>query len=114
MMLQMRWLSFCLVTLALLMASGCKPKDDDDSNITDGDATTSASSEVEANLAKLDEADRAVATKQKTCPVSGALLGSMDEPYKVTVEGRDVFLCCDGCEGELMKDPDKYLAKLPE
>jgi YHS domain-containing protein len=39
-------------------------------------------------------------------------LGSMGTPVKATVKGRTVFLCCEGCEGDLKKDPDKYLARL--
>jgi hypothetical protein len=65
-------------------------------------------------LAKLPEADRALAEKQKACPVSGQPLGSMGTPVKVTVKGRDVLLCCQGCETAIQEDPDKYLAKLPE
>ncbi|NUQ62164.1 MAG: hypothetical protein HUU20_06735 [Pirellulales bacterium] len=70
--------------------------------------------EVRQALAKLSAEDRAIAEKQKVCPVSGEPLGSMGTPYKVTVKGRDVFLCCDGCEEEIKAHPDKYLAKLPE
>ena len=36
----------------------------------------------------------------------------MGTPLKVTVNGRDVFLCCPSCEEPLRKDPDKYFAKL--
>ena len=46
------------------------------------------------------------------CVVSGEKLGGMGEPYTVTVEGRTVKLCCDGCEEDLLKEPAKYLAKL--
>jgi YHS domain-containing protein len=63
-------------------------------------------------LAELPEADRALAQKQKVCPVSGEPLGSMGKPVKVEIKGRTVFLCCGGCEADLKKDPDKYLAKL--
>jgi hypothetical protein len=38
----------------------------------------------------------------------------MGTPIKVSVEGRDVFICCDGCTDSLKGDPAKYLAKLPE
>jgi len=55
---------------------------------------------------------REVAAKQKVCPVSGEPLGAMGTPYKVTVKGRDVLLCCQGCEAKIKADPDKYLAKL--
>jgi YHS domain-containing protein/predicted small lipoprotein YifL len=63
-------------------------------------------------LAQLSAEDRAAAEKQRVCPVSGDVLGAMDKPYKVTVKGQTVFLCCQGCEAQLLKDPDKYLAKL--
>jgi YHS domain-containing protein len=63
-------------------------------------------------LAELSEADRALAEKQKVCPVSGSLLGSMGKPLKVTVKGKTVFLCCAHCEAKIKADPDKYLAKL--
>jgi YHS domain-containing protein len=63
-------------------------------------------------LAKLSPADRALAEKQKVCPVSGERLGAMDKPVKITVKGQTVFLCCAGCEETIRKNPDKYLAKL--
>ena len=63
-------------------------------------------------LAELSAADRAAAEKQKICPVSGELLGLMGTPRKVTVNGREVFVCCRSCEKTIKKDPDKYLAKL--
>ncbi len=63
-------------------------------------------------LKGLSPADRALAEKQAVCPVTDEPLGSMDTPVKVTVKGRTVFLCCAGCEEQIKKDPDKYLAKL--
>lgn len=63
-------------------------------------------------LKELDEADRKLAEKQKLCPKTGELLGSMGKPYKITLKGRVVFLCCDGCEEEVKKDPEQYLKKL--
>ena len=64
--------------------------------------------EVAANLAKLDPADRAAAESQKFCAVQdGVRLGSMGKLVKVTVKGRDVYLCCPGCRDEALKDPDK-------
>jgi hypothetical protein len=63
-------------------------------------------------LAGLSAEDRALAEKQKICPVSGQPLGSMGVPVKVTVKDRDVLLCCEGCRGSIVDDPDTYLAKL--
>lgn len=68
--------------------------------------------DVVTALSQLSDGDRTAALTQKVCPVSDKALGSMGKPPKVTVEGRDVFLCCDGCDEELRKDPSKYLAKL--
>jgi hypothetical protein len=74
--------------------------------------TSSANGDVTAALASLSEADRTAALAQKTCPVSDEALGSMGTPIKVTVAGRDVFICCESCRDSLVADPDKYLAKL--
>jgi hypothetical protein len=66
--------------------------------------------EIEQALAKLSPEDRALADKQKTCPVSGYPLGSMDTPKKVTVAGQEVFICCEACEQPLHDNPEKFLA----
>ena len=70
--------------------------------------------EYEEELSQLSADDRALAEKQKVCPVTGQALGSMGKPYKVTVNAREVFLCCPGCEARIKENPEKYLAKLPE
>ena len=55
---------------------------------------------VKESVAKLSPEDRALAEAQETCPVTGELLGSMGAPIKVAVEGRDVFVCYEGCVDE--------------
>jgi len=65
-----------------------------------------------AARSKLSAADRALAKKQKVCPVTDLPLDSMGGPIPVEVSGQKVFICCQGCEGRLKKEPDKYLAKL--
>jgi Cu(I)/Ag(I) efflux system membrane fusion protein len=67
----------------------------------------------QAWLKGLAESDRPRAWRQETCPVTGKPLGSMGVPPKLNVRGRDVFLCCKGCAGDVEADPEKYLAKLP-
>jgi hypothetical protein len=74
--------------------------------------TAPASSKIEAALAQLSAVDRQTAERQRICPVSGELLGSMGKPIKVHVKDLDVFICCDGCKEDLQKSPDEYLAKL--
>jgi len=65
-------------------------------------------------LASLSPADRAAAERQKVCPVTDEPLGSMGSPLKISLKGRDVFLCCEGCKDALQDDPDAFLAKLPQ
>ncbi len=60
----------------------------------------------------LSPADRARAIEQKDCPVTGKPLGSMGPPFRTSARGRDVFLCCDGCEDALKEEPEKYLARI--
>ncbi len=64
-------------------------------------------------LRGLGDEDRALAEKQKLCPVTGMALGSMGTPKRRVVSGRVVFLCCGACESKLLREPVKYLAKLP-
>src|SRR4051812_6368603 len=77
-----------------------------------GSGNTTDPAKIKASLALLSTEDRALAEKQKICPVSGEPLGAMGAPKKISVAGHDVFICCQGCEKELTSKPDKYLAKL--
>jgi hypothetical protein len=63
-------------------------------------------------VAKLTPEEQAAASAQHMCPVSDEELGSMGDPIKVTVKGRDVYVCCDACIEEVQNNPDKYLAIL--
>lgn len=81
-------------------------------------AANSASGE-EAKFAKaiaeLPEEDRPIATAQKFCAVENkSRLGSMGMPFKVMIEDKPVFLCCEGCKDEALKDPQATLAKVEE
>lgn len=52
------------------------------------------------------------AAEQKTCPVTGAKLGSMGDPIPVEVDGKKIWTCCDACPPKIRANPAKYLAKL--
>ncbi|MDB5309959.1 MAG: hypothetical protein JWO38_4161 [Gemmataceae bacterium] len=63
---------------------------------------------VAAGLDKLSPADRKAAEAQKFCAVQDTIrLGSMGTPVKVTVNGKDVFLCCEGCRDAALKDLER-------
>ena len=106
---------FAVATVGLLAIAGCSRESADSSPApaaADTAADVASPSGVPAEFAELAEADRAAAMAQKVCPVSGEALGSMGTPIKVTVDGRDVYLCCAACKDQLLADPRKYLAKL--
>lgn len=63
-------------------------------------------------LKELSPEDYKSAMAQHMCPVSDEMLGTMGAPEKVDVNGKSVWICCDGCKEKLLADPDKYLAKL--
>ena len=46
------------------------------------------------------------------CLVSGKKLGSMGKPLVLRVEGRELRLCCPGCEDRLRESLPTYLKKL--
>jgi len=68
--------------------------------------------EIAKALASLSAADRAAVEKQRVCPVTDEPLGSMGAPMKVSVQGHDVYICCEGCREVLQDDPNTFLAKL--
>lgn len=63
-------------------------------------------------LASLSAEDRAIAEQQHLCPVADFELGAMGTPIKVDVNGKPVFICCEGCRDKLLNESDFYLAKL--
>jgi hypothetical protein len=112
-----RRLAFASFLSALLAAvlAGCGDTNAPKTSPKDSAGTNSAAKADDLpGLKELDEADRKLAERQKSCPVSGSLLGTADmgKPYKMTVKGRVIFLCCDGCKGAVDKDPDGILKKV--
>jgi Cu(I)/Ag(I) efflux system membrane fusion protein len=69
---------------------------------------------MKVELVKLSPEDAASAEKQHFCPVSGDMLGTMGAPIKVDVNGRQVWICCEGCRESLLENPEEYLAKLKD
>ena len=83
--------------------------DHDHGNHADAD---SPMAKMMPGLKELSPEDYKSAMAQHMCPVSGEMLGTMGAPEKVDVNGKSVWICCDGCKDKLLADPDKYLAKV--
>jgi membrane fusion protein, copper/silver efflux system len=75
-------------------------------------AKSNKEAKIQAALARLSEADRVMAEQQRFCAVlPESRLGSMGTPIKIEIEGKPVFLCCDGCRDEAKANPDATLKK---
>ncbi len=107
-------IGFALLSAAMLPGCGSKsePTPAQDAAAPDSAVKEEPQSEVDRELAKLSGPDRSLAESQKVCPVSDEPLGSMGAPIKVTVEGRSLFVCCEGCVEDAKKNFDEYVAKL--
>ena len=103
------------IVMSLGLALGCSEKQAE-SVVTEQHShdapMTEEKPEMNDPFAELSATDRKAAEAQKMCPVSDQALGSMGTPIKVTVEGRDVFVCCEGCVDELKSKFAEYVAKI--
>lgn len=72
-------------------------------------------SKIQATLAKLSPADRALAVQQRECVIlPNSRLGSMGVPPKLMIDGQAVFVCCVGCEKAARSNPSETLKRLSE
>jgi len=78
--------------------------------------TESEKEEIREALEPLSEKDRALAEAQVICPVTEVRLGSMGmgTPIKLEVEGRTVFICCEGCRDGMLGNTEKYFKVLDD
>lgn len=47
--------------------------------------------------------------KQTVCPVFG---GEINKDIYVDYKGKRIYFCCEGCDEEFKKNPEKYLEKM--
>ncbi len=58
------------------------------------------------------DADRPRIEAQATCLVLRKPLGNHGTPIKISIDGRPVFVCCQGCVKKVQDNPYQYLARL--
>ena len=51
------------------------------------------------------------AVEQTTCPVMG---GAINKNFFAEYKGKKVYFCCADCKEQFEKEPEKYIAKLPQ
>lgn len=60
-------------------------------------------------ILQLPQNEQTAALAQRTCPVTGGLLGGHGKPLKVAINGKTIYVCCRGCIADLKANPAKYL-----
>ena len=53
----------------------------------------------------------AAAQPQTTCPVLG---GKINKQVYTDYKGQRIYFCCQGCDAQFKKNPEKYLQKMKE
>ncbi len=51
------------------------------------------------------------AIEQTTCPIMG---GKINKSVFTEYKGKKVYFCCAACKPKFEKEPEKYIAKLPQ
>jgi hypothetical protein len=108
-------LGVAVLAMSLMLSLGCAGSRNGCRN---GGCRAASSAYPAVNRSVVDQpkvADRVVrANEQQTCPVTGEELGSMGPPLPVSVNGRTIQVCCQGCVSAVRKTPDKYLRIVDE
>ena len=79
--------------------------------VTNGNFKIDSAMQIQAKPSLMTVSMEPKATEQTLCPVMD---GPIDKRYFVEYRGRKVYFCCPGCEDTFLKDPGKYLSKLPQ
>ncbi len=107
-------LFFALSAALLLSGSGCsggKPEAPQEASTPKKATPADQEAKIKENIAKLPKEDQAAAEAQKFCAVAhDNPLGVMGKPYKVTIDGQPIFLCCKHCEKDALQKKEETLA----
>ena len=74
-----------------------------------------APSKIRPYVAKvlLTQADRDGVSRQRVCPVSGAVLGTTGTIVKLYIADFPLYVAGDDCTGAVKANPERYLPRLP-
>jgi len=109
-----RWLLVLLLPLAPAALTGCRTSQGADKGCCGQSAKGSAPVLApSASVVPASHENKLAYGGQKTCPVTGDVLGSMGPPIPVgLVGGQTIYVCCRGCANRVQRDPATYLRKV--
>ena len=101
-----------LLLVGLIMLNGCK-KSEPAASKTSAETMQGHKGHEHGQMAMKDEPAEAVASalEQTTCPVMGS---PINKALFTEYQGKKVYFCCPGCKEQFEKEPEKYIAKLPQ
>ncbi len=102
-----------VLVAAVVLGGGCKKKE---APATAAKETTMKDMQMQTakpveDTNKTATTAAAASVEQTTCPVSG---DKIDKNVFVEYKGKKVYFCCAQCKAAFEKEPEKYLAKLPQ
>jgi YHS domain-containing protein len=105
-------LSVVAISTAMILFGGCKKKE----TPPPPQKTTTMEGMMHQAAATAEEANQTAqtamsSTEQTVCPVTG---DKIDKNVFVEYKGKKVYFCCSACKSVFNKDPEKYIAKLPQ
>ncbi len=106
------------VFVGLVMVNGCKKEEPaapvETSSEHDHDHGEDGNTHEHSETAMTMESATEIATtgEQTTCPI---MIGKpINKAIFTEYKGKKVYFCCAGCDSMFKKDPEKYVAKLPQ
>lgn len=108
MKIQMTLFVAVVMTMVLLMLNGCKKSEPAPAETS---SNTMQEMQEHSAMATEEATKTAAAGEQTICPVMG---NPIDKDVFVEYKGKKVYFCCPECKVKFEKEPEKYIAKLPQ
>jgi YHS domain-containing protein len=97
-----------VLSVGLLMLNGCKKSAPTPAKTT---SKTMQGMQGRAAMTTKTTTETAAAGEQTICPV---MENPINKDIFVEYKGKKVYFCCPDCKAKFEKEPEKYIAKLPQ
>ena len=102
-----------LIIMSLILSNGCKKSEPEPGSTTSVSGNNMTHSETAMEGMKDMPTEVVTAENgQSMCPVMTK--NPINPDIFVEYQGKKVYFCCDDCKDEFLKNPEKYVAKLPQ
>jgi YHS domain-containing protein len=97
-----------LLLVGLVVVDGCKKSEPKPAA---PEASAAPAAPTMSQAAKETASQKIQTIEQTTCPVMG---NPINKDIFVEYKGKKVYFCCPECKAKFEKEPEKYIAKLPQ